>query len=538
MRVQMISKVVTSFSLLFAFLAGTVLQAGDLEDSMKKILRKERLRLASDSGCDVRSFNILVTKGEKQYFVCDADTGHETMADYYFRFASNTKVFTAASILLLEQKGLLDINDLITATMKAGTEPYTPTTSDWNIPYKGQITIKQLLQHTAGVFDVDNQVAPGDDSCYVEMKLKEDPNHQFTSSEMVGYAAKKQLSNFEPGKQYEYSDTGYTILGEIIARVYSASEGSSKTYGDFLRDNFLSPEKLNLKSVSFPDLAADKILPVPHTTGYTYDGKTIIERADYNVCAHVAEGNGTGTLTDLSTWIRALFKGQSGLNAAQVEKMIAETSSANRNYSLGCSHSALGYGHTGAMDEGYVSFYFYNPDDDISVAMYTPLAPASEDGIKKEMHSLFYAGIMSVISVLEPAKMANAGKITITLDKNKDDKTDVESKKGDTIKISGAPFLLNEFQPDKKVVIVLDKAFIVCPGPFVKNKNKYTYKDKTYSLTVDTAGKTWSFTARNIKTHNYIDLNDGISIYFKNGVNVMGAENIPIGYRATAKAAD
>jgi CubicO group peptidase (beta-lactamase class C family) len=73
-------------------------------------------------------------------------------AKSHFRIASITKTFTAAAIMLLQQEGKLLITDFIPA--------YLPATPAYAIPNKDQITIKQLLQHRAGVFDVTNQDIP------------------------------------------------------------------------------------------------------------------------------------------------------------------------------------------------------------------------------------------------------------------------------------------------------------------------------------------------------------------------------------------
>lgn len=81
-----------------------------------------------------------------------ASTVAGTKAATHFRAASTTKTFTAAAIMLLDQRGLLKIDDLLTAAMPgASGQPYLPATAGFAIPYKGQITIRQLLQHRAGV---------------------------------------------------------------------------------------------------------------------------------------------------------------------------------------------------------------------------------------------------------------------------------------------------------------------------------------------------------------------------------------------------
>ena len=115
---------------------------------------------------------------------------------------------------------------------------------------------------------------------------------------------------FSPGNGYHYSNTGYSILGKIIERVYtSKGTGSRRTYEDYLKDHIVglgAPVPLNLH---FPVRADDTILPAPRAEGVerTPEGKTITF-GDYNMSAQVAEGNGYGTAVSLNKFVRTLMK--------------------------------------------------------------------------------------------------------------------------------------------------------------------------------------------------------------------------------------
>jgi D-alanyl-D-alanine carboxypeptidase len=94
---------------------------------------------------------------KEKIFVSSVDSGNtELTADTYFRFASNTKNFTATAILNMYEDGWLDYKAKIKDTIPGSKMTYVPATVEWNIPFKNEITIEQLLQHSAGVFDVDN----------------------------------------------------------------------------------------------------------------------------------------------------------------------------------------------------------------------------------------------------------------------------------------------------------------------------------------------------------------------------------------------
>lgn len=141
-------------ALLSPMLSGCSGSGADVPTAMRQLLAQRwQNRYAGFPGG--LSMNVITPSGS--YFASTLDS---ITADAHFRAASTTKTFTAAAIMLLDQRGLLHIDDLITATMPGRTEPYLPDTPDFAIPYKNQITIRQLLSHRAGVFDVTNQAIP------------------------------------------------------------------------------------------------------------------------------------------------------------------------------------------------------------------------------------------------------------------------------------------------------------------------------------------------------------------------------------------
>ena len=96
------------------------------------------------------------------------------------------------------------------------------------------ITIKLLMQHAAGVYDVDNDSVPGfGGKSYTQYTQEMDPNHQFNVTEMVNQITINNLVYFEPGTGYHYSNTGYAILGEIAGRIYSLRRRKPETSDRF-----------------------------------------------------------------------------------------------------------------------------------------------------------------------------------------------------------------------------------------------------------------------------------------------------------------
>ena len=185
---------------------------------------------------------IRISSPQGDYFV---QTGFDQPAspDTHFRGASTTKTFTAAAIMLLQQQGLLDIDDFVTDDIPGTGQAYLPDSSEYDIPFKSRITIRQLLQHRAGVFDVTNSDIPDSvDAPYAGMRYRNyvsevlgDPYHSYTFDELTGVVADNGLYYFEPDAGFHYSNTGYGLLGKIIERI------SGLTYAEFVGQNLLEP---------------------------------------------------------------------------------------------------------------------------------------------------------------------------------------------------------------------------------------------------------------------------------------------------------
>jgi D-alanyl-D-alanine carboxypeptidase len=291
----------------------------------------------------------------------------------HFRGASTTKTFTAASIMMLDQRGQLKIDDVLTAMMPGKNEPYIPDMSGFAIPYKDRITIRQLLGHRAGVFDLANQEIPADKPVpyagmrYVDWRVAQDAHHSFTKSELIGALAECQVANSEPGNGYHYSDTHYTILGEIVERI------SGLTLNTFKETELFIPN--GLTATQFVVDGNESTLPVPAIHGFALEQKKIAGADDYNYSYDPASGNVFTTPTDLTRWITRLVRGEAGVSKEQVTRMcdVAPDS----QYGLGISRKMsrsfdLGFGHNGGAP-GFLTSLAYNPVNDIGFVLVSSL---------------------------------------------------------------------------------------------------------------------------------------------------------------------
>ena len=331
---------------------------------------------------------ILSSRGD--YFV-SAGLDNDTSESIHFRAGSTTKTFTAAAILLLEQQGKLRIDDRIVSNAPGTSSPYIPDSPEFNIPYKDQITIRQLLEHRAGVFDVSNSAIPETVTAdyagkiYVDY-IKEDLgkfNHTFTTEELVEVAASHNLFYFEPGSGYHYSNTGYSILGKIIERI------SGMNYASFLKESLLKPN--GLAETSFPADGNSRQIPVPYAPGYSLINGTLLETTQDNMSAHVAEGNMITTPNDLARWVKLLYTGKAGLEQKYVDMMtnVNPTGEAHVNYGLGTSYiEGLGYGHNGAH-MGYMTVMAYAKEEDVAIVLFSSVLNFDDTYIEMQcMHDI------------------------------------------------------------------------------------------------------------------------------------------------------
>jgi len=133
-----------------------------------------------------------------------ADLSHEAIITPKtpFHVASVSKQFTAAAILLLAQQGRLSLDDEI--------QKYLPELHDFGVP----ITIRNLLHHTSGLRDQWDLLGLAGYRYSLDL---------ITDEDVMSLALKQRELNFPPGSRYMYSNTGYTLAGQIIKRVSGKS---------------------------------------------------------------------------------------------------------------------------------------------------------------------------------------------------------------------------------------------------------------------------------------------------------------------------
>ena len=293
--------------------------------------------------------------GDDEYFVC-SNMPEGITPDSFMRIASATKTFVAASILLLEQQGKLNIDDTVVMNIPGKDIPYLPNNEFYQIPHKKDITIRQLLQHNAAVFDVSDAAipestqAPYAGESYTDYQTEKDIFHTFTADELAAVISKYQLEFGKPGDIGLYSNAGYTLLAKIVERV------SEKPIDVFITENLLIPNGLNHTHMVVR--AEERNLPQPAIDGFSGRPGKLTRGVESNLTRYLSSGNMISTPRDIANWMRLLYSGQAGLSPETVQQM---TDPGQCDYALGTmNYQKRAFGHNGALN-GYFSMNYYDP---------------------------------------------------------------------------------------------------------------------------------------------------------------------------------
>jgi len=395
------TKIIKMFAVTSLIFLMSLPTSADDQSNVQKAVDIVRQELKDTLGNSVPSLSVLIQTPKEEIFVCSVDDNVKPITkDTYFRFASNTKNFTATAILKMYQDGWLDYKAKITDNIPHMTATYVPP--EWDFHNINEITIEQLLQHSAGVYDVDNDKVPGcyGGGTYTEYMLEQDPQHQFSVDEFVEQLTSQKLSYpFTPGTEHHYSNIGYAILSRIISRVYTFNtpkpgtdkKYTDKTYADYLNDHIVGEKtKVPLKTIHFPISASDSELPLPSVPGTMRTKEETSVTSSFNMSATDGGGNGYSTMSDLNKFIRSLMKGENVLSKETVYLMQTDKSP-KPSYSLGCLFiKNLGYGHTGAR-VGYLSLMAYNPNDEVSVIALLPLFEKDKESFSACFNAMYDA---------------------------------------------------------------------------------------------------------------------------------------------------
>ena len=202
-----------------------------------------------------------------------ADLPHRTPAtpETNYRLASLTKQFTAMAIMLLEHDGRLRYDQPVREIL-----PELPAAAQ-------PVTIRNLLNHTSGLWDYEDLIP-------------DTQTVQVNDDDVLRLLARKDTLYFPPGSKFQYSNSGYVLLGVIVARV------SGKSFPAFLHDRIFAPLGMtaSVAHVEEQDTIAHRAFGyTPAPAGYTPSDQSVTS-------ATLGDGGVYTSVDDLMRWDRAL----------------------------------------------------------------------------------------------------------------------------------------------------------------------------------------------------------------------------------------
>ena len=217
---------------------------------------------------------------EKGYGVRDFRTTAKIDEHTNFRLASFTKQFTAMAVMLLVHDGKLRYDQSLTDIF-----PDFPA-------YGKGITIRYLLNHTGGLPDYEDLM----DAAEKEKGPLWAPEHQIQDEEVLALLKKEKKAKFAPGTSWSYSNSGYVVLGLIVAKV------SGQSYGDFLRVRIFAP--LHMDHTIVYQKGKNEV--TNRAIGHSKEGETLKETDQSSTSATLGDGGIYSNLEDLAKWDDAL----------------------------------------------------------------------------------------------------------------------------------------------------------------------------------------------------------------------------------------
>ncbi|MEU6714161.1 serine hydrolase domain-containing protein [Nonomuraea sp. NPDC046802] len=258
----------------------------------------------------------------------------------HYRIGSNTKTFVAVVVLQLVGEGRLGLEDTV--------EQWLPGVVRGNGNDGRKITVRQLLEHTSGLYDYLADIGPRDAESFERERLR-----RYTPEELVATAMRHAPAD----TPRSYSNTNYVLAGMIVERV------TGRAWGEEVERRVIRPLKLGNTSVPGKEAG----LPRPHARAFQQwqPGGPLTDVTLFSPTSYDAAGSMISTTADLSTFFRALLGGRL-LRPAQLTEM-------KTGYGLGLTQKTLScggvyWGH-GGNAPGYISREGFSPDGRRSVAL-------------------------------------------------------------------------------------------------------------------------------------------------------------------------
>jgi CubicO group peptidase (beta-lactamase class C family) len=271
-----------------------------------------------------------------------------------FQIGSITKQFTAAVIMELQQEGKLSVKDKLSK--------YFPGFSNGD-----RITIENLLTHTSGIHSYTDDT----------VVMKNDVTKHYSQEQMLklftGYSP-----DFEPGSDWHYSNSGYSLLGYIIEKV------EKKPYEKVVRERIFQPLSMTNSGFDFTHLSAPT-----KTKGYFSLNPNPVPAPIVDSTIAYSAGAIYSSVGDLFKWDRAIYTDK----VLKPEAWKAVFTPYKNKYGYGWTIDSV-YGklitaHSGGI-HGYSSYILRFPQDDVAVIMFDNTSSNALGTISKNVAAILF----------------------------------------------------------------------------------------------------------------------------------------------------
>lgn len=225
----------------------------------------------SNPGASVAVIRAGTVVARRAYGMADLERKVTATPETNYRLASVSKQFTAMCIMLLAKDGKLQLDQPVRSILRGLPSAAAP------------VTIRQLLNHTSGLVDYEDLIP--------ESRVT-----QLDDNDVLTMLASKDSVYFPAGTAYRYSNSGYVLLGVIVARV------TGMTFPQFLQTRIFGPVGMTATVAH-----VEGVDTVPHRAyGYSPRGG-VFENTDQSVTsATLGDGGIYSNVDDMARWDRAL----------------------------------------------------------------------------------------------------------------------------------------------------------------------------------------------------------------------------------------
>ncbi len=301
---------------------------------------------------------VLVSKG---YGMANIELSAANTQQTKFRIGSLTKQFTATAIVLLQERGKLNVQDSICKYVPQCSSAWQP------------ITIHHVLTHTSGIPDV---------SRFPEFEtLALSP----TSAESIIEHFKNKPLESKPGEKFSYNNGGYVLLGYIVERA------SGKSYEAFLRENIFEPLKMTNSGVDRNSSILNN-----RASGYARQDNVLVNAPFIYISNLQGGGSLYSTVGDMFLWNQA-FNSEKLISKKSLEAVFSPHTITPFDASYGYGwfiykdkSNRRAFGHTGGIN-GFKSNITRYPDEKVFVIVLSNLNVAPVDDIANDLAEMVFS---------------------------------------------------------------------------------------------------------------------------------------------------